>query len=142
MTYNEFIQNILDTRGRFNIPDDEYHERHHIKPKCLGGDNDEENLIDLYPEEHYDAHRMLAEENPMCIGLLYARFRMAGGGGKTKMRPAMSQEEYSEARKNYADYLEIEAAKMGIGTENIVIKIPMRSGARVVNVQFYNLIKN
>lgn len=105
MTYNEFIQNILDTRGRFNIPDNEYHERHHIKPKCFGGNNDEENLIDLYPEEHYDAHRMLAEENPMCIGLLYARFRMAGGGGKTKMRPVMSQEEYSEARKNYAAYL-------------------------------------
>ena len=46
MTYNEFIQNILDTRGRFGIPDGEYKERHHIVPKCLGGTNDKENLID------------------------------------------------------------------------------------------------
>lgn len=63
MTYNEFIQNILDTRGRFNIPKDEYKERHHIIPRCMGGSNDIENLIDLYPKEHFIAHRLLYDEN-------------------------------------------------------------------------------
>ena len=29
ITYQDFIQNILNTRGRFNCGD-EYHERHHI----------------------------------------------------------------------------------------------------------------
>ena len=47
ITYEEFIQNILDTRGRFNCGD-EYHERHHIVPKCLGGSDEKNNLIDLY----------------------------------------------------------------------------------------------
>jgi hypothetical protein len=32
MTYQEFIDNILNTRGRFSCGN-EYHERHHIKPK-------------------------------------------------------------------------------------------------------------
>ena len=64
MTYNEFIQQILDTRGRFGIPEGEYKERHHIIPECKGGQTIEENLIDLYAQEHYDAHKLLFEENP------------------------------------------------------------------------------
>ena len=55
MTYNEFIDNILKSRGRFCCGD-EYHERHHIVPKCMGGTNDKENLIDLFAKEHYVAH--------------------------------------------------------------------------------------
>ena len=59
MCYQEFIQNILNTRGRFNCGD-EYHERHHIIPRCLGGGNEEENLIDLFAKEHFIAHKLLA----------------------------------------------------------------------------------
>lgn len=55
MTYDNFIQNILLERGRFNCGN-EYHERHHILPKCLGGTDDKENLIDLYAKEHFIAH--------------------------------------------------------------------------------------
>lgn len=38
MTYDEFIQNIIDTRGQWGIPEYEYHEAHHIIPKCLEGE--------------------------------------------------------------------------------------------------------
>ena len=34
ITYKEFIQNILDTRGRFGCGD-EYHEKHHIIPMLV-----------------------------------------------------------------------------------------------------------
>lgn len=64
LTYQEFIDNIINIRGRFNCGD-EYHERHHIMPKCMGGTNDEENLIDLYAREHYIAHELLAKETHM-----------------------------------------------------------------------------
>ena len=60
MTYIEFINDILNTRGRFACGD-EYHERHHITPKCMGGTNDNENLIDLFAREHYIAHLLLAK---------------------------------------------------------------------------------
>ena len=63
MTYDEFIQNILNTRGRFACGE-EYHERHHITPRCMNGDNSKDNLIDLYAREHFIAHKLLAEENP------------------------------------------------------------------------------
>ena len=64
MTYKEFIDNILNTRGRFAIPKNEYKERHHIIPKCMGGNNEKDNLIDLYAREHFIAHKLLVEENP------------------------------------------------------------------------------
>ena len=62
-TYKDFIDGIIQTRGRFNCGD-EYHERHHILPKCMGGTDCKDNLIDLYAREHFEAHRLLALENP------------------------------------------------------------------------------
>lgn len=76
MTYNEFIQNILDTRGRFIENYDGVKERHHIKMRSLGGTNDEDNLIDLIDSEHYEAHKLLALENPDCKEAQYAWWMM------------------------------------------------------------------
>jgi hypothetical protein len=63
VTYCEFIENILSTRGR-NGCGEEYSEEHHITPRCMGGLNDRDNLIDLFAEEHFIAHKLLAFENP------------------------------------------------------------------------------
>ena len=98
ITYEEFIQNILDTRGRFNCGD-EYHERHHITPKSCGGTDDKENLIDLYAREHFEAHRLLALENPDNDKLVYAWSCMAFVKSEyTKERYEVSALEYEEAR--------------------------------------------
>lgn len=98
MTYKEFIQNILDTRGRFGIPKEEYKERHHIIPKCMGGTNDEENLIDLYAREHFVAHQLIASENPSCNALHYALWNMANMTGATGERYKLTPEEYENIR--------------------------------------------
>lgn len=75
MTYKEFINNIITKRGRF-LCGDQYHERHHIIPKCCGGDNDVNNLIDLFANEHYEAHKLLALENPDNDSLQFAWWQM------------------------------------------------------------------
>ena len=93
--YKLFIQNILDTRGRFACGD-EYHERHHIVPKCLGGTNDEENLIDLFAREHFIAHKLLAEENPNNKSLVYAWHMMSTVHSSDYLE--ISPEEYEKAR--------------------------------------------
>ena len=98
MTYDKFIQNILNTRGRFACLDG-YHERHHIIPKCMNGSNSKDNLIDLYAREHFIAHKLLAEENPQNYQLKYAYWNMrqcAGRDGQDKYIP--TPEEYEEAR--------------------------------------------
>ncbi len=38
-----------------------YKEIHHIVPRCLGGTDDSNNLVDLTPEEHYVAHQLLVK---------------------------------------------------------------------------------
>ena len=75
-TYDEFINNILKNRGRFGCGD-EYHERHHIIPRCMGGGNEKENLIDLFAKEHFIAHKLLALENPDNNSLIYAWWMMS-----------------------------------------------------------------
>ena len=97
ITYEEFIQNILDTRGRFNCGD-EYHERHHIIPRCMGGTNDKDNLIDLFAREHFEAHRLLALENSENEKLIYAWHMMAVVKDKNQDRYELSPEEYEEVK--------------------------------------------
>ncbi len=97
ITYEKFINNILETRGRFACGD-EYHERHHILPRCMQGTNDEENLIDLFAREHFIAHKLLAEENPDNDKLVYAYTCMAFLRNDYEHRHELSPEEYEEAK--------------------------------------------
>lgn len=101
LTYDEFINNILETRGRFACGD-EYHERHHIKPRCMGGTDEDENLVDLFAREHFEAHRLLALENPDNEKLVYAWGCMAFFKDKYGKRYKASPKEYEECRKAFA----------------------------------------
>lgn len=97
MDYISFIKSIIENRGRFAC--DGYHERHHIKPKCLGGTNDQQNLIDLYPKEHWMAHKLLAEENPNIAPLVFAFWMMCNISNNLQSRYICTAEEYENARK-------------------------------------------
>ena len=98
MTYQEFINNILQTRGRFACGD-EYHERHHIIPRCKNGLDDDDNLIDLFAREHFIAHKLLAEENMGDDQLVHAYMLMAFVKDKNQKRYELTSDEYEEARK-------------------------------------------
>lgn len=102
MTYREFIDNILQTRGRF-IESDEYHERHHIVPRCKNGTDDKNNLIDLFAKEHFIAHKLLAEENMDDSQLVHAYTLMSFVKDKNQCRYVLTPEEYENARKIYAE---------------------------------------
>lgn len=49
-----------------------YTENHHIIPRCLGGSDDESNLVQLTPEEHYVAHQLLVKIYPDNKNLAFA----------------------------------------------------------------------
>lgn len=105
ITYEEFINNILNTRGRFACGD-EYHERHHIVPKCLDGGDEKENLIDLFAREHFEAHRLLALENPDSDKLIYAWWCMSHVKGNANQELyILTSDEYEEARKKFVEIL-------------------------------------
>lgn len=63
-----------------------YVERHHVLPKCLGGNNRSENLVELTAREHYLAHMLLARMNPGKPGLSYAVVMMGAVAGRTGSR--------------------------------------------------------
>lgn len=116
-TYDEFINNILNTRGRFACGD-EYHERHHIIPKCMDGGNEEENLIDLFAREHFIAHRLLALENPDNNSLIFAYTCMAFRQSDTHKRYELTPDEYEEARICLSKALSVFAKERLIVPEN------------------------
>ena len=87
MNYKDFIDDIINTRGRYGCGE-EYHERHHIVPRCIGGTDEKENLIDLYAREHFIAHKLLAKENPhnqslQCAWWMMSNIGRENGDGKT-----------------------------------------------------------
>lgn len=53
-----------------------YVERHHILPKCMGGTDDKDNLVQLTAEEHYVAHQLLHKIHPEVCGLAFAMVAM------------------------------------------------------------------
>lgn len=56
-----------------------YTERHHVIPRCMGGDDSPDNLVDLTPEEHYVAHQLLVKMYPEHQGLVWAAHMMTCG---------------------------------------------------------------
>lgn len=101
-TYKNFIENIINNRGK-NGCEGKYFERHHITPKCLGGSNDEENLISLYAEEHFLAHKLLAQENPDNEKLVNAYAMMAFVKNNYQDRIEISPEEFASAREAFSE---------------------------------------
>lgn len=53
-----------------------YSEQHHIKPRCLGGNDEPENLVRLTPEEHFVAHQLLVQMYPGESSLATAAYMM------------------------------------------------------------------
>lgn len=76
------IYNRLIAKSKFRGLDKKalegYYEKHHILPKCMGGDNSKSNLVLLTGREHFIAHRLLNKIYPNNRKLLYAIIIMAG----------------------------------------------------------------
>jgi hypothetical protein len=49
-----------------------YSERHHVVPRCMGGGDEEANLVRLTPEEHFVVHQLLVHIHPDVPKLVFA----------------------------------------------------------------------
>jgi hypothetical protein len=84
MNYSKIYENLIK-KAKYRRSIEGYSESHHIIPKCLGGTNESENLIELTPEEHYIAHQLLAKIHPNDIRLLHAAVMMCVGRPSNKL---------------------------------------------------------
>jgi hypothetical protein len=118
MNYEKIYNQIIE-RGKSRKLDG-YKEKHHIIPKCIGGTNDNENLVELTAREHYICHKLLTEIYPTQNGLHYATFRMVHSinamGEKRDYR--ICAREYQRLRENIVVSDETRV-KMRISHQNI-----------------------
>ena len=83
MDYQKIYSSLINRAKTRNI--NTYTEQHHIVPKCLGGNNLPENLVNLTPEEHYVAHQLLAKIYKDNHKLLYAAVMMCSNRPTNKL---------------------------------------------------------
>lgn len=74
MDYFKHYERLIN-RSKSRIIDG-YTETHHIIPRCMGGSDDPENLVNLTPEEHYVAHQLLCKCYPNNTKLINAAIMM------------------------------------------------------------------
>lgn len=70
------------------------YETHHIIPRCMGGTNDEDNLVLLTIREHYVAHKLLYRIHPEVSGLLKAILVMSNVHGDILVNSSRDFEYY------------------------------------------------
>lgn len=54
-----------------------YRERHHIVPRCIGGNDEPENIVALTAEEHFCAHMLLVKIHPGAEKIVNAAYFMS-----------------------------------------------------------------
>ena len=99
MNYQKIYNNLINRAAR-RISEG-YVEKHHIVPRCLGGTDAKENIVSLYPEEHYLAHLLLCKVNKGNSKLLYAAMNMASGSMINNGK--RNNKAYGWLRRQYAE---------------------------------------
>lgn len=118
MNYKLIYDNIIKKARLLNRKKNDctYYEKHHIIPKCLGGDNTKNNLVLLTFKEHFICHKLLYkihENSKDSYKLMYALHRMYSKGNtenvvksgkfyqEVKQAFCKNQSEKAKSRKYY-----------------------------------------
>lgn len=94
------IYNSIVRRGQNRVLEG-YKEKHHIVPRCIGGTDKGNNLVDLTPEEHYLCHLLLVKIHPNNIRLVKAAMFMVSSNDNVKR----NNKAYGWLRRQFSDYM-------------------------------------
>lgn len=83
MNYQNHYNKLIERAKNRNISD--YTENHHIIPSCIGGSDENVNLVRLTPEEHYVAHQLLIKIYPNNHKLICAAAMMIPNRSSNKL---------------------------------------------------------
>jgi hypothetical protein len=103
MNYQRIHDAIIDrARNRTLIG---YREKHHVIPRCMNGNNDISNLVELTAREHFIIHRLLCKIYPTEYKLVYAYWMMARNISNSKYTRdyRVSAREYEYARYLFSE---------------------------------------
>lgn len=139
MNYNRIYEEfIIDRREKEKLLKDEYTEKHHIIPRCMGGLDNRDNLIRLTPEDHFFAHLLLAKihggKNWISLGFM-AMISNKNSNLKNYLR---KRKDYSYLRKKSAEELsKLMSGPEGICSDKTIYKLRNKEGEVLEGNSFY-----
>jgi hypothetical protein len=81
-----------------------YKERHHVIPRCMGGTDDKDNLVDLTAREHFIVHKLLVEIYPDNMKLFHAYWMMCNMKSNNQNRNYnIGNREYERLRIKFSE---------------------------------------
>lgn len=102
MDYQKIYNELMNSRKNRIVHENNYYEKHHIIPKCLGGTNEKSNLVILTFREHYIAHLLLSKIHKKHSGIQYAFLCML------RKQPTgeriLTSKMYETIKKNFSDF--------------------------------------
>ena len=80
-----------------------YKEKHHIVPKCLGGTDNKDNIVELTAREHFICHWLLARGHNTQV--LWFAFRMMFNASSNQNRYTPSSRAFEEAKLKHSKFI-------------------------------------
>lgn len=96
MNYEKIYNQIVE-RAKNRVLDC-YTESHHIIPRCMGGGDEKENLVNLTAREHFICHRLLVQIHPDNNKLKFALWAMCNMKSKRQSRYVPSSRIYESIK--------------------------------------------
>lgn len=104
MDYKRIYNQIIERAKNRKL--EGYTEKHHVIPKCMGGNDNNVNLVKLTAREHFLCHMLLCEIYPKNHKLKHALFLMAIGKQKIKEKSyVIGARVYERLKKDYSQML-------------------------------------
>jgi hypothetical protein len=101
--YTRWYYSIITNASTRTATPSSYKERHHIIPRCLGGNNESNNLVDLTAREHFICHLLLTKmvDKTVRSKMTYALWTMANLENKNQAgkRYKVSSRIYQQIRQ-------------------------------------------
>lgn len=106
MNYARIYAAFIDDRKAKQPQAPDYFEKHHIKPRCLGGGDEPENIIRLTVEDHIHAHILLAKiyGGKLWGAVLFMTKRAIGRGKKSRIPTKAEQRAAAFGKKMFSKW--------------------------------------
>jgi hypothetical protein len=113
MNYQKVYNQIIERAKTRQLKG--YTEKHHIIPKCLGGNNDKKNLVELTAREHFICHRLLCELYPDNEKLKYCLWLMITGRKRWKFADDynISSKVYENTKLTFSELMKTKKTNLG-----------------------------
>jgi len=113
MNYQRIYNQIIERAKTRQL--EGYKEIHHIVPRCMGGLDIEENLVDLTAREHFICHRLLCEIYSENEKLKYSLWLMATGKRRWKTSDTydISSRTYENIKLEFSSLMKTKKSMFG-----------------------------